>query len=185
MAGLRSRFGRTIRFGSDSLGDGATTRGKLASYSGRGRLANWIAVAAQRVALSLARHDKVLPEPLAVEELENAVAVLPDTELAYLRSRCEPHIREAFRLVIAGLPERDRLILRFHLLDGVSLEQIGRMYSVNPSTISRWLSTIRATIREQIERMLAERLGLRSDESISLAALIASDFDISLASLLG
>lgn len=161
-----------------------SSRPKLASYSGRGRLANWIAVAAQRTALSLARSDKIHPEPLAIEELEDAVAVLPDAELAYLRSRCEPYLREIFRAVLAGLPERDRLILRFNLVGGLSLEQIGRIYSVNPSTVSRWLSAIRSTIREQVERGLTERLGLRSDESISLAALIASDFDISLATLL-
>jgi len=86
--------------------------------------------------------------------------VLPDIELAYLRARCEPHLREVFRLVMADLPERDRLILRFSLVDGLTLEQIAKMYAVNPSTISRWLSATRAAVRLNVERALAERLGL-------------------------
>jgi RNA polymerase sigma-70 factor (ECF subfamily) len=161
-----------------------TLRPKLASYTGRGRLASWLAVAAQRAALSLSRHENARPEPLSLDALENAVAVLPDAELICLRSRCEPHLREAFRLALIGLSPRDRLVLRLKLVDDLNLEQIGRMYDVNPSTVSRWLNAIRNSIREQVERAVAERLGLNSNESLSLAALIASDFEISLAQLL-
>jgi RNA polymerase sigma-70 factor (ECF subfamily) len=159
-------------------------RPKLASYTGRGRLASWLSVAAQRAALSLNRHESARPEPLSLDALENAVAVQPDADLTYLRSRCEPHLREAFRLALLGLSTRDRLVLRLRLIDDLNLEQIGRMYDVNASTVSRWLNAIRSSIREQVERTVAEGLGLNSNESLSLAALVASDLEISLAQLL-
>jgi len=68
-----------------------TKRPKLASYAGRGPLVSWLAVAAQRAALSLRRQQKAGPERVAIDELVDAVTVLEDADLdlACLRSRCE------------------------------------------------------------------------------------------------
>ena len=161
-----------------------TKRPKLASYAGRGPLVSWLAVAAQRAALSLRRQQQAGPERVAIDELVDAVTVLEDTDLACLRSRCEPHLREILPAVFGTLSPRDRRILRLKLVEGLSLEQIGRMYTVNASTVSRWLAASRQFIREQVELALAERLGLRSDESISLTTLMAGDFEISVGDLL-
>ncbi len=101
-----------------------------------------------------------------------------------MRRSYGPELRKAFSDAIASLSERDRLILRFNLVDGVSLDRVAEMYRVSQSTVSRWLAAARCSIREQVERAFAERLGLQPGESVSLTALIASDFDISLAGLL-
>ncbi len=101
-----------------------------------------------------------------------------------MKAEHRAELQEAFRTALRGLSERDRLILRLHLVDGITLERIGVAYGVNQSTISRWLGTARSAVRERIERVLAEQFGLASEEVLSVAGLVASDFDLSLARLL-
>ncbi len=158
---------------------------KLASYCGLGKLSNWVAIAAQREAIGLARREEARPRPTSLEDVEHVVATLADPERVYITSRYRAELRETLLEAVSGLSERDRLILRLNLVDGISLDRVARMYGVSQSTVSRWLAAARETIRNEVEKMWDERVGLSRDESLSLFALIDSDLDISLTTLLG
>ncbi len=165
------------------VGDG-TGLGRLASYSGRGKLAHWVSIAAQRIALEFVRNRASEPTPVSTGEFEQAVGVFPEQEMECIRARYQPERREAFRLAVTALSERDRLLLRLNLVDGISLSEIAVAYRVSQSTVSRWLAAARDQIRSAIERTLADQLGVTPGELASLAAAMLSVFDVTLSELL-
>jgi RNA polymerase sigma-70 factor (ECF subfamily) len=163
-------------FVSDS--QGATT--KISTYRGRGPLRNWLAVIAQRMALDLSRKNaKSESDP------PDDVAAFGDPELEYLRSRYRLEFQSSFREALETLSERDRLILKLNIVSGVSFGRIAVMYQVNQSTVSRWARSAREAVREEVQRLMAERLGLARDELVSLVRVLQSDLDMSISQVLG
>jgi transposase len=71
-----------------------------------------------------------------------------------------------------------------HLVNGLSVEAIGKMFGVTQPTASRWLARARETLLDDIKAALATRLGVSSEELASLAGLVASGFDMSLSQAL-
>jgi RNA polymerase sigma-70 factor, ECF subfamily len=108
-----------------------------------------------------------------------------DPELDYLRTSYRGEFREAFQTAIARLSERERVLLRLHLVSGLPHEQIAASYRVNQSTVSRWLAKARSALLTGMQRHLQERLNLSPSEIHSLAALVRSQLDLSLARWLG
>jgi RNA polymerase sigma-70 factor, ECF subfamily len=155
---------------------------KLAGYSGQGPLARWVAVIARNQALSAARSDGVRTR---VREAAAAEPGVPrDPEIEFLKRRYRGAFEGAVADALGVLADRDRLLLRLNLVDGISLEKIGQMYGVDASTASRWLAKAREAIKDEIHRLLRERLALTPSQLDSLGGLVASQIDLSLSRLL-
>jgi RNA polymerase sigma-70 factor (ECF subfamily) len=157
---------------------------KIASYNGQGPLDRWVAVVVQRQVVSLLRHDASEKRAREGAAFEAAMAESAQPELVYARQRYRTDFEQAMKEALALLSERDRMLLRLHLISGISNDQIGRMYGVTQSTASRWLTRIRETVSTEVTRLLRERLRLSEDEMASLAGLVASQLDISISRLL-
>ena len=155
---------------------------RILSYAGRGPLAGWTAVAAQRIALDLRRAATRAAgsDPLADELLPSD----QHPEVDYLRNRYKAEFEAAVRDALAALPDRDRLLLRLTTVSGLSHEQIAGVYKVNQSTVSRWIARARAEVLETTERTVCGKLGVRRDEFMSLAGLLVSRIDLSISRVL-
>jgi RNA polymerase sigma-70 factor (ECF subfamily) len=151
---------------------------RIASYSGRGPLAGWVGVAAQRIALGLLRGEAVQKRARERAVAEQRSIDL-DPELLYLKQRYRLEFEAAFQRAVASLPDRERTILRLHLVAGLTLDAIGVIYRVNPSTASRWLASARERLSADTERDLRQRLRLSPAEFDSLARLVVSQLDVS------
>lgn len=150
---------------------------KLASYAGRGSLAGWARVVALRMGLE---NRSGAYEPLvAIAEPAGG-----DPEIAYLRRHYGEAFRAAVQDALAVLSERERLVLGLYLGEQASLEDIGRVYAVNKSTVSRWMAQARSRLQDEVKRLLHGRLGVRDAEVDSLYRLVQSDLHVSLARLL-
>lgn len=156
---------------------GSGERPKLAAYTGRGPLTSWVAVAAQRTALSLLRKG----QPEIATDLTEVLADVGDPALEAMKERYRATVEEAFKSAVKDLPARDRLILRLHAVKGLSMEAIAAMYRVNQSTVSRWIARSRDTLLERLQDHLEQRFGVRKLEVESLVKLVRSQVDISLA----
>jgi len=158
---------------------------RIAQYKGTGPLGAWLRVAAVRTARNLQRARRGLGRERRLEaggsELPMPIA---DPELEYLRARYAPQLRDALKATLAGLPPRERNILRLHYLEGMASGAIARIYGVTGATIRRWIAEARGVIVTEATRRLRETLGADSGELDSLIALIQSGVDLTLSDAL-
>lgn len=131
---------------------------KLASYAGSGPLRAWLRVALLRAGLDRKRQrkDVTLDEAawLAVAGDE------ADPAIAMLSRSIGPVLRTAFEDALARLPSRDRLMLRQHLLDGLSAPELATLHGVHRVTAFRWLAGIRQRVLGDVRDRLARELAI-------------------------
>jgi len=158
--------------------DGAPPR--IVLYSGRGRLASWVRVAATRTALDLLEREAAHALPVEAPLVGGG-----NPELDYLRLRYRAEFEKAVRDAVASLPGRQRSLLRMHYVDGLNGEQLGAVYDVNRSTVSRWLAAANADLLERVRSTLSKSVRLTDSEIDSLGHLLVSHLALSAGSLLG
>jgi RNA polymerase sigma-70 factor (ECF subfamily) len=167
---------KTLLLGHDS------SPAKLWSYSGRGSLAGFVGISAQRIALMRFRREQA-----AVRRADRAAAEVhafsDDGELAFLKTRYRECFRAALQEALSGLDDRSRIVLRMNLVDGVTAERIGKAYGVAQSTVSRWMAKARETVVQETRRRLAERLRLSESEFDSIWNVLLSQMDISISQI--
>jgi RNA polymerase sigma-70 factor (ECF subfamily) len=156
---------------------------KLASYSGQGALAGWVGIAAQRIALMLRRHEAA-EERAADGAAAEAQALAADPELAFIKGKLRNQFQGALTRALAALDDRERMIYRLHLVDGLTVESIGKIYGVSHSTVSRWLAKARESVIREAQRVLRDEMRLSPAEFESVAALVVSQLDLSVSRLL-
>jgi RNA polymerase sigma-70 factor (ECF subfamily) len=157
---------------------------RILQYGGRSALGTWVGVAAQRAALDFLRTegalrraaDRAAHEPLPLEL---------DPELQYLKARYSAAFKEALGAAVGRLPQRQRIAIRLHTVGGLTLAKIAAMFSVEESTACRWVHRAREAILAETQRELGERLGICVAEVPSLARLVTSQLDLSIARLFG
>jgi RNA polymerase sigma-70 factor len=157
---------------------------RLAVYKGQGSLLNWILVIATRMGLK-----QVTPARKNLEENDlMVIEALPapglDAEFDLIRRRCLHEFRPTVREAFATLSPKQRYQLRLHFLDRLSTIQIGKLYGVDQSTVSRWLKSARQAIYEETKRRLKERLRVSSNEFDSILSDINSQLTLSLSQVL-
>ena len=76
------------------------------------------------------------------------------------------------------LPRRTKLI------DGLSSEQLGRVYDVHRVTVFRWIAEAKATILAQMRERLAVAFGATPTEIDSIVRGLARSFSISVVRVL-
>lgn len=157
---------------------------RLATYAGQAPLGRWLGVAAMRTALNLLRGPQ--RETELAEDLEVADALLPP-DLAVVRDKYRAEVEQAIRAAFDALDNpRDRNLLRMYYLERIGLEQLGQMFGVHGSTVSRWLTALRAAVLEDVRARLGERLGMAGSFSDvdSLIRAVQSELDLTLSRIL-
>jgi RNA polymerase sigma-70 factor (ECF subfamily) len=160
------------------------TPARIGSYAGKAPLDRWLGVAAQRAALMWLRENRTEARARDGAAAEPVAGGHTDPEMAFLKNRYRGDFEQALKESLGRLPERQRTLLRLHLVNGVSTEKIGQMFAVSQPTASRWLAAARETLLDDIKATLGNRLGASSDELASLAGMVASRLDLSLSMLL-
>ena len=163
-------------------GDGDRLAG-IAGYTGRGDLRGYIRVIAAR---ALSKHMRRERREIGIDdELLDAFGTAVDPDVAFLRDHYRADVDAVVRAAIPELAERSRAVLRYHLLDGWSIDQIGSLYGVHRATAARWLTNAREELGARIRAGLAERLEIGESQVDSIVALVTSRIELSLERLLG
>jgi RNA polymerase sigma-70 factor (ECF subfamily) len=159
---------------------------RILRYGGRGPLLAWIRVSATRTALDSLRsiREAVGREARDPDSLEQ-VDFGPEVQL--LRTAYREAFQEAIAAAVAALTPKDRNLLRRHLIEHMTLEEMAAPYGVHLATIARRLMVLREEIAASVRQHLAVRHGSRGGATSleSLAQAIRSEVYLSLAPLLG
>lgn len=154
------------------------------SYAGRGPLRAYVRVIATRELIRAINRGR-REVPLADHEVLDRLDTANDPELNTLRARYHDEVNLALAAALTELDDRARAILRYHLVDGLNLEEVGRLYGVHRATALRWLQGARAALGERIRDALARRLQVDPDEVDSIVRLVQSRVEVSIERLLG
>lgn len=165
---------------SDLLVGSLRSPPEIGNYAGRAPLARWLEVVARRAALRWVRTERKTAGVAELAAAEPLLAVHTPPEIALFRRRYGLDFQRAFEEALGKVPESDRAILRLYLVNGVSVERIGKMLGVSQSTASRWLAKARDDVLSSLTSTLKERLRISSGEIESLAHLLASRLDVSI-----
>ena len=156
---------------------------KIANYTGRGELAAWLRISATRKAFKLQKQgarEQTLDDAL----LEHWPAGAPDPQSDHLRARYTAELKTAIREAFAALEVRQRNLLRQHILDELTIDDLARLYRVHRATCARWLADARADLGRQTRKRLTGAIGASSEELDSLMRFLDSDLELSISRIL-
>ena len=163
------------------VGDGVTGP-KLLAYAGKGDLSRWVRVAATRTWLNRKRAVK---REVSDEDTLLAEEAPLDAQLAGMKAAYREAFAEAFKTALRGLEPKERILLRQHHLDGLTMEQMGTLHGVHRLTVLRWIERVREKLAQETRSWMAAKLSLQEAEMNSVMRLIQSQMHVSLRVELG
>src|SRR5512146_1485002 len=153
-------------------------RSRLAEYGGAGTIDVWCKVAAVRIALNLkdgpAREVTLKPELVEVGSDASAV------DSIVVKREHRQALAEAFAEATRSLTHEERVLLRYHFVDGLKFEHIAPLFKTHRSTISRRVAAARQKLLDGTKRALRARLGAGMSEISSLLRVAKSELDVDL-----
>jgi RNA polymerase sigma-70 factor (ECF subfamily) len=160
------------------LPDARGVRG-IAGYRGTGEIAAFVKVIALRTARrAMKQRSRERPVDPA-QLLENAGDAV-DPELQALKHKYRLEFKDAFHVALASLSDRERNILRYELVGGLNIDQIGALYHVHRATVARWRAAAREKLFEHTQAALRSRLAIGASDFESIVRLIHSELNVSL-----
>lgn len=159
---------------------------RLAEFGGQGGLRAWVRVTVVRAGIDLERTQarRIVAEPAEPTAELEALATTTDPELDYLKQHYRDAFRDAFAAALAELDPRARNALRHHLVDQLSIDQIGALHGVHRATAARWIARSREALLAGTRDQLRARLRLSEGEYASIMRLIDSMLEVSVQRLL-
>lgn len=157
----------------------------IALYRGRGPLGAWVRATAVRVAFDVAAEaGRVVVDRDA--ELEDVWRAFDDgPEALTLKAAYRDQLVGALQESLQALGARDKTLLRMHVVDGLTIDVMGRIYKVHRATVARWLVAIRQRIFDDLRSRAALRWGTSSGDLRSLVRILGDDIHLSARRILG
>jgi RNA polymerase sigma-70 factor, ECF subfamily len=162
------------------------SEGKLASYSGRGGLSGWLWTLIYREAIHFKKRQ-VRDEPFE-EAIQGALLLNingSDPELGHIRAECQAAFCKSFRAALLKLDDQARLLLRYWICDGLTLEEVGRITGAHRVTVVRWVREIRTSLLKNTLLELGRDLSLDRNEAESVLRVLDSRLDASFSGAVG
>jgi RNA polymerase sigma-70 factor (ECF subfamily) len=156
----------------------------IAEFAGRGDLRSWVRISATRDFIHMIRRDK---REVHVGDDQNLLDLLVpehDPELAYIGAMYRDAMTAAVRGAFTALEARQRRLLRLAILDGLTIDELGKLHGVHRATAARWLADARERVLELTRAALADTLGATSTEVDSIVRLVHGRVEVSLDRLL-
>ena len=153
---------------------------KIAEYSGKGALGGWVRVTAVRTALNHLRSAGP-----ATEGLGDEISLAADPELAFVKEHAQALFTDAFTRVLGGLDANERTILRLHYIEGLTMDQLARLYKTPRSTIARRVAEARQQILVATETLLRDERRLSPSSVASVIRQARSRLEVTMTRLLG
>jgi RNA polymerase sigma-70 factor (ECF subfamily) len=158
---------------------------RIGTYAGLGPLDGWVRLTAVRLALDLLETQKSLPCPIDPVVITSGLkGAEPCFDVA--RARYGPLFQTVLQEALEGLGDRDKALLRFHFVEQLNIEEIGRIYRIHRATAARWLLDIRRRLLAAVQHRLSLEVRITtSSEFRSLLDVVRDDLHLSISRILG
>jgi RNA polymerase sigma-70 factor (ECF subfamily) len=152
----------------------------IAQYAGRGSLRGWVRVIAIRESGKLVSSHANERPTAGDDALFDAVAhgIVPSQ--SSMKDVYRKSFKQAFEEALAALSIHDRLLLRQHFLDGLSIDRMAALHDVHRATAARWIAKLVEKLLADTKARLQVALSLEPDELDSVLRLIQSCLDASI-----
>jgi RNA polymerase sigma-70 factor (ECF subfamily) len=157
---------------------GGLERAGVLAYAGGGRLAGLVQVAATRITLNLRRGRRHIADEVAPE----AASAANDT--VYAKAEYRERVKQAIEDAAATLEARDRTLLRLHLVERASIDDIAALYRVHRATAARWIQAARETLVAHTRKNFLSATQLDAHDETGLASFVESQLTLSLSRIL-
>lgn len=164
------------------LGEGGAGP-KVLSYEGVGSLEGWLAIVARNAARTLLGERGERPWAEVVDDLAEA-ASHDDAEFQYLARAHADTLRASTRAALERLEPQERAVLRFKLVENLSIDQIGAIGGFDRATAARRILRAKAKLRELVAAEFCERSGTTPSEYRSILRALSSVLQVSIEQLL-
>jgi RNA polymerase sigma-70 factor (ECF subfamily) len=155
---------------------------EILDYTGRGDLRGWVHVMAARQAVR--RQHRARREcPLNDGEMLAQAAVAGSPESEYVKRVYGREFKAAFEGALRDLPDRERLLLRQHYVDALTIDELAALYRVHRSTAARLVERARLLVLEETHARMLSRLEVQPQELESIIRMIRSQLEITLRAL--
>ncbi len=158
------------------LRDGERRPG-IAGFRGRSDLHAWLHVVGLREAARVERRAR--RDVLGEDDALWADVVGSDPELSYLKDTYREAVVLALKAALGTLEPDELTLLRQHLADGLSIDEIGDRTGVHRATAARRLERARSRLSEAVRAEIERRLRLPASEVDELLQLVRSRLDLS------
>jgi RNA polymerase sigma-70 factor (ECF subfamily) len=181
---LRERliWGRAVGINADENASVAP-QPKIAEYAGKGPLGGWLRVAAVRTALNRIRASAT-GVAAGAERIREDFSLGHDPELAYVKEHAHDLLSDAFKRAIASLDVTERTILRLHYLEGLTMDQLARLYQTPRSTIARRVAEVRQEVLAATETLLRDERRLSPSAVMSVIRQARSQLQLTISRIL-
>src|SRR5262249_5204945 len=148
----------------------------IEEYAGRGELRGWLRVSASRMAMQVLREQR-RTAPLDSDLAAHLAVRSPNTnpERMLLQVLYRPEVKAAFEEAMRSLPNHERTVLRQHFIDGLTIDDLGKLHGVHRATAARWLARSRGALLHEVRKALKERLKISRSECDSILRFVRSD----------
>ena len=156
---------------------------KLGTYDGRGKLKSWLWTAIKLELLQATRGMSQAPAE-DVDELTHLAASDPSPEARARSGKDTKFVSNALREALEVIDAKERTLLRMRFVDGVSTEELGRMFQVHRTTAQRWIEAAQAKIMTAMRARLEADAKLAKGEVDSLVREVAQSISLRLSQVL-
>jgi RNA polymerase sigma-70 factor (ECF subfamily) len=157
---------------------GGTARAGVIEYAGSGRLGGLVQVAATRIALNLLRGRRRIADEIVAD------APTAASDAVYAKAEYRDAIKRAIEEAAATLAPRDRTLLRLHLVERSSIDDVAALYRVHRATAARWIAAAREALVARTQKRFLETVRLDARDDLGLASFVESQLTLSLQRIL-
>jgi RNA polymerase sigma-70 factor (ECF subfamily) len=156
---------------------------KILCYAGRGTLPAWVRVVAVHEARRMARSAR---RELTDADLDKYRA-FGDPAMAAQRDDVEaPYdgaVSDAFDRALRSLAPLEQVMLRQHVIDGMSIDELGALHHVHRATAARSIKRARLALRAATKAGVRKKLELGSTEISSVIRSVRDRVEVNLRAL--
>ncbi|HKA87074.1 MAG TPA: sigma-70 family RNA polymerase sigma factor [Haliangiales bacterium] len=157
---------------------------RIAQFVGRGELRAWLRVTVVRHAVLTSKRARAR-QKVETEPLEEFAMPALDIEAELTLARCRDEFHASFAEALEALAPRERALLRYRYVDGLTEDEVASIYEVHRVTVARWVARALARLLHETRRGLTRRLSLGTDDVASLLRLLRNRLPFTLRRALG